>query len=198
MGSITAISHESLEKPTTNCFQVKIYNFELCSSFPISYLPYPDSSIKQNILVSKNILIEEWYWDKISTFDQCNVIIIIWILRGNIIFNAIWTQDFSEWKDVPNRVGPNSDYGLNTWIPNYLVFENFTNTEYRIIHFLKMNEYQISNSTIRSQLIEYRILKNWIVAPPKKILYVKFVTKWDEGFLLYFLYTRVMGVKFTP
>ena len=44
-------------------------------------------------------------------------------------------------------------------IPNYLVFENFTNTEYQIICFLKMNEYRISNSTIRSQLFEYRILK---------------------------------------
>ena len=44
-------------------------------------------------------------------------------------------------------------------IPNYSVFENFTNTEYRIIRFLNMNEYRISNSTIRSQLFEYRILK---------------------------------------
>ena len=49
----------------------------------------------------------------------------------------------------------NMDRILNTVIG----FENFTNTEYRIIRFLKMNEYQISNSTIRSQLFEYRILK---------------------------------------
>ena len=39
-------------------------------------------------------------------------------------------------------------------IPNYSVFENFTNTKYRIIRFLKMNKYQISNSTIRSQLFK--------------------------------------------
>ena len=38
-------------------------------------------------------------------------------------------------------------------IPNYLVFENFMNTE--LFVFLKMNEYQILNSTIRSQLFEY-------------------------------------------
>ena len=44
-------------------------------------------------------------------------------------------------------------------IPNYSVFENFMNTEYQIIWFLKMNEYRISNSTIRSQLSEYQILK---------------------------------------
>ena len=43
-------------------------------------------------------------------------------------------------------------------ILNYADFENFTNTEYRIIQFLKMNEYRISNNTIRSQLFEYRIL----------------------------------------
>ena len=40
----------------------------------------------------------------------------------------------------------------------YSFFENFMNTEYRIISFLKMNDYQILNSTIRSQLFEYRIL----------------------------------------
>ena len=39
-------------------------------------------------------------------------------------------------------------------IPNYLVFENLTNTKYRIIWFLKMNKYQISNSTNWSQLFE--------------------------------------------
>ena len=37
----------------------------------------------------------------------------------------------------------------------YSFFENFMNTEYRIISFLKMNDYQILNSTIRSQLFEY-------------------------------------------
>ena len=47
--------------------------------------------------------------------------------------------------DVLTRVATNSEYGPNT--------------EYQIIRFLKMNEYRISNSTIRSQLFEYRILK---------------------------------------
>ena len=36
----------------------------------------------------------------------------------------------------------------------YSFFENFMNTEYRIISFLKMNDFQILNSTIRSQLFK--------------------------------------------
>ena len=44
-------------------------------------------------------------------------------------------------------------------IPNYLVFENFMNTENQIIQFLRMNEYRILNSTIWSQLFKCWILK---------------------------------------
>ena len=56
--------------------------------------------------------------------------------------------------NVCTRVGPNSEYGLNT---EYRIIQFLKIL--RIIWFLKMNEYRISNSTIQSQLFEYRILK---------------------------------------
>ena len=59
-------------------------------------------------------------------------------------------------------------------IPNYSFFENE----------------RILNSTIWSQLFEYQILKKRIVAP-QKILYVKFVTKWDEENLILYFHTYI-------
>jgi len=47
---------------------------------------------------------------------------------------------------------------VNVYFRVGLNSENGPNTEYRIIQFLKTNKYQISNSTIQSQLFEYRIL----------------------------------------
>ena len=50
-------------------------------------------------------------------------------------------------------------------IPNIFVFENFPNTEYWIIRFLKMDRIPNTNSTIWSQLFKYQILNtkygNW-------------------------------------
>ena len=43
-------------------------------------------------------------------------------------------------------------------IPNIFIFENFPNTEYWIIRFLKMDRIPNTNSTIRSQIFEFRIL----------------------------------------
>ena len=74
------------------------------------------------------------------------------------------------------------EYGPNTklfsfwkfyvyWIPNYSFFEN---------------EW-ILNSTIQSQLFKYRILKS--NRSPPKILYVKFVSKWDEENLILYFHT---------
>ena len=44
-------------------------------------------------------------------------------------------------------------------IPNIFVFENLTNTEYRITCFFKINRILNMNSTIRSQLLEYQIIQ---------------------------------------
>ena len=73
-------------------------------------------------------------------------------------------------------------------IPNYSVFENFTNTE--LFGFWKwMNtKYRIVLFGLNYLNTEF---KNRIVAP-QKILYVNFVTKWDEeNLILYFhIYMR--------
>ena len=45
-------------------------------------------------------------------------------------------------------------------IPNIFVFENLTNTEYRIIHFLKIDLILNINCSIWTQLFEYQILNN--------------------------------------
>ena len=61
-------------------------------------------------------------------------------------------------------------------IPDILIFENFLNTEYWIICFLKMDRIPNTNSTIRSQLFEYRILNtkygNWPNSCSQKYFFI--------------------------
>ena len=45
-------------------------------------------------------------------------------------------------------------------IPNIFIFKDNTNTKYWIIRFLKIDQILNTNSTIRTQLFEYRILNN--------------------------------------
>ena len=83
---------------------------------------------------------------------------IIWIIRYSNSWDRIVLFVFGIRSICNFRIVfeyPNSCYR----IPNRFVFENLTNTEYRIIRFLKIDRIPNTNSTIRSQLFEYRIIR---------------------------------------
>ena len=75
-----------------------------------------------------------------------------WVIRINIKYEVMCHEvtSVSELQRIVNM----------DRIPNIFVFENLTNTEYRIIGFLKIDQILNMNSTIWTQLFEYQILNN--------------------------------------